>query len=154
LSPSGATWQRIPATACGFYDPHELYDDPPYSMILYIGEAITYTKLSQPYPAGIPSSFGMDFVEVALNPSLGGQSLSLEFHGTRGGEPEFAVQVWSLMVPGDGSRPQPASPVVLMTRHSDGHLAYVIPAINTAECNRLGLAITRIGAKESLDPQE
>jgi hypothetical protein len=140
-------------TGCGFYDPHELYDDPPYSTILYAGEAITYTRLSQPCPAGIPSSFGMDFVEVALHPSLGGQSLTLEFYSARGGEAEFAAQVWSLMAPGDGSRPRPASPVVLMTKNSDGHLAYVIPAINTAECNRLGLVITRIDAKENLDPE-
>jgi len=146
------TEPRFP-TGCGFYDPHELYDDPPYSTILYSGEAITYTRLSQPYPAGIPSSFGIDFVDVALDPSLDGQSLTLEFHSAREGEAEFAVQIWSLMLPRDGSRPRPASPVVLMTKNSDEHLAYVIPAINTAECNRLGLVITRIDAKESLDPE-
>ena len=140
-------------TGCGFYDPQGLYPDPPYSTILYAGEVITYTELSQPYPAGIPSSFGMDFVEVALAPSLGGQSLTLEFHSARGGEAEFAVQVWSLMVPRDGARPRPASAVVLSTTDSDGHLSHVIPAINTAECNRLGLVITRIDAQESLDPE-
>jgi hypothetical protein len=138
---------------CGFYDPQGLYPDPPYSTILYSGEAITYTRLSQPYPAGIPSSFGMDFVDVALAPSLDRQSLTLEFHSARGGEAEFAAQVWSLMAPGDGSRPRPASPVVLMTKNSDGHLSHVIPAINTAECNRLGLVITRTDAQESLDPE-
>jgi hypothetical protein len=138
---------------CGFYDPHELYPDPPYSTILYTGEAITYTRLSQPYPAGIPSSFGMDFVDVALDPSLDGQSLTLEFHSARGGEAEFAVQVWNLMLPGDGSRPRPASAETLMTKHSDGHLSHVIPAINTTECNRLGLVITRTDARESLDPE-
>ena len=31
-------------TGCGFYDPQELYDDPPYSTVLYAGEAITYTS--------------------------------------------------------------------------------------------------------------
>jgi hypothetical protein len=122
-------------------------------MILYTGEAISYTKLRQPYPAGIPSSFGMDFVDVALDPSLDGRSLTLEFHSARGGEAEYSVQVWNLMLPGDGSRPQPASPEILMTRNSDGHLCYVIPAINTAECNRLGLVINRIDAKESSDPE-
>jgi hypothetical protein len=140
-------------TGCGFYDPHELYDDPPYSTILYAGEGITYTKFSQPYPAGIPSSFGMDFVEVALDPNLDGRPLTLEFHSAREGEAEFAVQVWSLMLPGEGSRPRLASAEVLMTKHSDGHLFYVIPAINTAECNQLGLVITRIDAQESSDPE-
>jgi hypothetical protein len=137
---------------CGFYDPHDLYAEPPHSTLLYTGEALSHSKLSQPYPAGIPSSFGMDFVDVALDPSLDGQSLNLEFHSARGGEAEFVVQVWSLMLPGDGSRPRPASAEILTAKNSDGHLFYVIPAINTAECNRLGLAITRIDAKESLDP--
>jgi hypothetical protein len=138
---------------CGIYDPHELYDDSPYSTILYTGEAITYSRLSQPYPAGIPSSFGIDFVDVALDPSLDGQSLTLEFHSAREGEAEFAVQVWSLMLPGDGSRPRPTSAEILIAENLDGRLSYVISAINTAECNRLGLVITRTDAQESLDPE-
>jgi hypothetical protein len=138
---------------CGFYDPQGLYTDPPHSTILYAGEAMTYTKFSQPYPAGIPSSFGIDLVDVTLDPSLGGQSLTLEFHGAREGEAAFAVQVWNLLLPGDGSRPRPASAETLMTKHPDGHLFYAIPAINTAKCNGLGLAITRIDARESSDPE-
>jgi hypothetical protein len=138
---------------CGFYDPRGLYPDPPYGTILYSGELTTYTKFSQPYPTGIPSSYGTDLVDVALDPSLDGQSLTLEFHSARGGEAEFVVRVWRLMLPGDGSRPRPASAEILMAKNPDGHLFYVLPAINTAECNRLGLAITRIDAKESLDPE-
>ena len=95
----------------------------------------------------------MDFVDVALTPSLDGQSLTLELHSARGGEAEFAVQVWSLLLPGDGARPRPAPAVVLMTKTSDEHLSYRIPAIDTAECNRLGLVITRIDAKERSDPE-
>jgi hypothetical protein len=139
-------------TGCGFYDPHELYDDPPYSTILYSGEVITYTRLSQPYPAGVPSSFGIDLVDVALDPSLDGQSLTLEFHSAREGEAEFAVQIWRLVVPADGSRPRPTSEI-LIAENSDGHLFHVIPTINTAECNRMGLVITRTDAQESLDPE-
>ena len=99
----------------------------------------------------------MDFIEVTLDPSLDGQPLTLEFHGASGGEAEFAVQAWSLMDPGDGSRSRLASalvgtPEIQEEAKSQGHLLYVLPAINTAEYNRLGLAIIRIDANERSDP--
>jgi len=45
---------------------------------------------------------------------------------------------------------QTTAPEVLT--NENGHLVYVIPAIDTTAHNRLGLIITRVDANESSDP--
>jgi hypothetical protein len=139
---------------CGFYDPESLYSDPPLSTFTYTGTTAVYTAAEQPLPAGIPSSYGMDFVDVVLDPATDGQALTIEFHGAPGGDAEFNVQLWKLRDPGDGATPQPlASQVDVLTQvDADGHMFYVIPAIDRAEFNRLGLIITRVDSSESSDP--
>jgi hypothetical protein len=146
----------IPA-GCGYYDPHSLYYDPLLSTITYTGTATTYTEPAQPYPAGIRSSFGMDFVDVTLDPAADGQSVTLEFYPAPGGDAEFNVQLWKLIDPETGARPQriPAQITtieVLTQANPDGHLFYAIPAIDTTAYNRLGLIITRLDAQEGSDP--
>jgi hypothetical protein len=145
------------STGCGFYDPFGMYDDPPVSTITYTGATITYSEAAQPYPAGIRSSFGMDFVDVVLDPAADGQPLTVEFHTAPGADAEFNVQLWKLMGSGTGPRPQriPAgvTTVEILTRvNPDGPLFYVIPAIDTAAYNRVGLIITRFDANEGSDP--
>jgi hypothetical protein len=135
---------------CGFYDPDNLYNDPPVS-------TITTTGAGQRYQDGIGSSFGMDFVDVVLDPAADGQPLTIEFHPAPGTDAEFNVQLWKLMDSGTGARPQriPAGVTtteVLTQANPDGHLFYVTPAIDTSTYNRLGLIITRLDATESSDP--
>lgn len=135
---------------CGFYDPHHLYCDPPVSLI-------TYPAADRRHSGEIGGSFGMDFVDVILDPAADGQPLTLEIHGAPGADAEFHVQLWKLMGAGEGMRPrrvptQTMAPEVLMTANGDGHLVYTIPAIDTTAYNRLGLIITRVDAKEGLDP--
>jgi hypothetical protein len=141
---------------CGFYDPESLYSDPPLSTITYTGTTAVYTAADQPQPAGIPSSYGMDFVDVVLDPTAGGQALTIEFYGAPGADAQFNVQLWKLGASGDGARQHLATPIaapeVLTQLDADGHLFYVIPAIDTAEYNRLGLIITRLDSNESSDP--
>jgi hypothetical protein len=149
LEDGRCTAPGMPA-GCGFYDPNNLYGDPPASTIAHSGTP-------QQYPGEIESSFGMDFVEVILNPAAGGQSLRLEFYGAPGAEAVFNVQLWQLVDTGGGARPRriPAhtTPPEILTRvDSEGSLFYVIPARNPAEFNRLGLIITRLDARESSDP--
>jgi hypothetical protein len=45
-----------------------------------------------------------------------------------------------------------AGPKILTPTNPGGKLLYLIPAIDTAEYNRLGFIITRIDANESSDP--
>jgi len=148
-----------PATpaGCGFYDPQGLYPNPPASTISYSGTMITYAQGDQPDPAGIPSSFGIDLVDVALNPSLNGRPLVIEFHGATGAVSDFMVQVLYLMDGKDGSKPrlvaaQSIPPAVPTPENPDTHTSLIIPKVNMTEYDRLGLVITRIDAKESLDP--
>ena len=144
-------------TGCGSYDPYGLYDEPPVGTITYTGATITYSEAAQPYPAGISSSFGMDFVDVILDPVADGQPLTIEFYSAKGADAEFNVQLWQLIDPGGGARPQrvpthTTTAEVLTGTNADGHLSYVIPAIDTSAYNRLGLIITRPDAHESSDP--
>ena len=99
----------------------------------------------------------MDFVDVVLDPATDGQPLTLEFYGAPGADAEFRLQLWRLLDPGDGTRlrrvpAQTMAPDVLTSADADGHLVTVIPAIDTAAYNRLGLIITRVDARESSDP--
>jgi hypothetical protein len=142
---------------CEFYDPHSLYTDPPVHIITYTGTAITYDGAEQRYPPGIRSSFGMDFVDVILGPSVDGQPLTLEFYGAPGAAAEFNLQLWKLIDSAEHARPRRVGSDATTTEaptmvNPDGHLSYAIAQIDTTEYNRLGLIITRVDATESLDP--
>jgi hypothetical protein len=135
---------------CRFYDPNHLYGVPPVS-------TITYNGTRQQYSGEIKSSFGMDFIEVILDPAAGGQPLRLEFHPAPASEAVFNVQLWKLMDSGEGTRPRrmptATAPTETLTRINPlGALFYIIPALNPAEFNRLGLIITRLDTRESSDP--
>ncbi len=141
---------------CGFYDPRGLLPNPPVSTIAYTGTVTIYAQGDQPYPAGIPSSFGIDLVDIALDPSLDGQPLVIELRGAAGAESSFALQVLYLMDLKDGSRPRPvaaeAGPPDRTGANPGGYTSLVIAQIDMAEYNTLGLVITRIDAEERSDP--
>ena len=149
----------IPA-GCGLYDPNSLYRDPNISTLTYTGGVEAdglYNVARRKHSASIPTSFGMDFVDVHLDPVTDGQPLTLEFYGTPGADAAFDVQVWQLFDSGSGARPQriPAqleAPEVLGRVRGDDHLFYTLPAIDTSQVNRLALIITRVDAHESSDP--
>ena len=135
---------------CGFYDPNDLYYAPPVS-------TITYSGTDQQYSGEIKSSFGIDFVDVILDPAADGQPLTIEFHDAPGADAQFNVQLWQLIDPGEDARPQRVptqitSTEILTRANSDGHLFYIIPEVNTTAYNRLGLIITRLDAEEISDP--
>jgi hypothetical protein len=137
-------------TGCGFYDPHDLYHDPPIDTIAYAGTDLQYRD-------GIKSSFGMDFVDVELGPSADAQPLSIQFQGAPGSQAAFNVQLWKLMDSGAGTKPRrvtgPSNDTEMFARTNvDGQLIYEIPAIDLRAYNRLGLIITRLDAEEGVDP--
>lgn len=155
LDSGRCTAPGMPA-GCGFYDPNELYNAPPISKLTYIGQELTFGAGEQPFPAGIKSSYGMDFVEVVLDEKANGQPLTLEFYGEPGDGAEFGVQLWKLMDDGTGTSWQPSltavSAVETLSRGADGRLVYTIPEIDTGGSNRLGLIITRLDSQEDLEP--
>jgi hypothetical protein len=143
---------------CGFYDPQHLYHAPPAGTITYAGDSVVYDAARQSFPTGIQSSYGIDFVEVVLDPEIEGHSsLTLEFYGAPGAGAEFSVQLWKLMDEGEGLTSQAAADRVanaeiLTEMDADGRLVYTIPALDTTATTRLGLVITRLDANEDSDP--
>ena len=137
----------IPAD-CGFYDPYSLYHNPPADTITYQDEKIVYSAAEQPYPAGIPSSFGVDFVEVELETTRD-YPLTIEVRGAPGAAATFEVQLWQLM---DNSvEAQTVSPATVKQMGTDGATSYIIAGINTKQHDRLGVIITRVDTREDLD---
>ena len=144
-------------TGCGLYDPNHLYVDPPVSSVTYRGEQMVFAAPDQGYPSGIKSSFGIDFVDIELNPSAQGQPLTIEFYGAPEGSAVFGVEIWRLVDPdtrgGSSMRPVAVGPPEpLAGTTAEGHLLYAIPAIDTSRVNRLALIITRLDSEEDSDP--
>jgi hypothetical protein len=140
---------------CGFYDPNNLYSEPAIQPISYSGAELVISAGDQPHPAGIRSSFGMDFIEIILGAGIDGQSLTVTFYPDVMGEAEFQIQVIQLYSQDDGGFSsqklhQISEPEFLVQDSSPGSLT--IPAIDLAAYDRLGLIITRLDAREHLDP--
>jgi hypothetical protein len=142
---------------CELHDPAEIYLDLIIPTIRYCQEEVIYDKSAQPFPAGIKSSFGMDFIDISLGPSAQGKSLTLDFNTAPEKKGVYNVQVWKLMVPGQGQKPrrihqQPAASFVISSDHRDKHYLLSIIEIDLEQWDRLGLIITRIDPNEKLDP--
>ena len=136
---------------CGFYDLDHLYNGPTTSQLTYTGTPLIYSAAEQAYPAGIPSSFGMDYIEIDLNDAANAQALTLEIYGTPGAVAVFDVQVWELVM--DGSQHLiPLGDTVTLTADSDGHLTHTFPASPNRATRRLAVIITRVDAQENIDP--
>jgi hypothetical protein len=128
---------------CGLYDPNHLYSGPTV-------EQIAYTGVEQPHTAGIPSSFGMDFLEIDLAGSNGGQALTLEVYGEPEAAAEFRVQVWALG--GEGGQSVPVGETVTLSSNAQGHWLYTFQALDTGIIRRLAVILTRVDAQEHVDP--
>ena len=136
---------------CGFYDPNHKYNGPTINQLTYTGTPLIYNVAEQPYPAGIPSSFGIDYVEIELNQAADAQALTLDIYGIPGAAAVFDVQVWQLVVDG-GERLLPIGDTVTLTANSDGRLIHTFPASSNRAAQRLAVIITRVDAQETLDP--
>jgi hypothetical protein len=135
---------------CGLYDPNHLYNSPTTSRVTYIGIPLTYDAAVQSYPAGIQSSFGVDFVEIDLDPSTDGQPLAVEVHGAPGAAAVFDVQVWALIV--DGNQLIPVGEAILLKTDVEGRVLHTLPALDSRTMQRLAVIITRVDAEEHVDP--
>ncbi len=133
----------------GFHDPHNVYRDPPVTTIAQSGTDTRHT-------GEIPSSFGIDLIEVTLDPAVNGQPLALELHTVPGAAASFAVQAWTadaaMRAPDSSASAPEDAQVILTTRQLGGKLTHVIPAVDAIRLSKLGLIVTRIDANERLDP--
>lgn len=145
------------SSGCGFYDPNNLYSNPYVSKINFTGQEIIFGAEEQPFPSGIRSSFGMDFVDIIIDPHLHGKLLTIEILADPKGKSNFNIQLWKLIASDDGtsidSSPRIASPLeIIDSEISADRYLYTIPQIDTETSNRLGLIITRLDSDEDMDP--
>ncbi len=134
---------------CGgrYYDPDECYVDPP------LEAELVYDGAWKSYSGAIPSSYGMDFLEVRLGPAVHGQSLRIQLEG-EGTVARFSVQIWKLSRrDAQGTKPRAITPQPEVVRvNADGAYEYVVPNVDTTAYDRLALIITRLDADETADP--
>jgi hypothetical protein len=98
----------------------------------------------------VPNSYGMDFVEVGLEPARQGQSLTVSFQG-EGEVARFNVQIWGLV--GVESKPTAITPQPeSVSQNANGAHVYVIRNRDVSAFDRLALIITRLDADETTDP--
>jgi hypothetical protein len=104
------------------------------------------------FRGAIPTSYGMDFVELLLDPSVHGQALAIRVQG-EGAVVRFHVQVWKLVPDPTGIKPRAvaAAPESAL-QTDDGAYVYVIPNVDTTAYDRLALIITRLDSDETIDP--
>jgi hypothetical protein len=101
--------------------------------------------------------YGIDFVDIVLDPAADGQPLTIElFHPPVAGA-EFNVQILHLADSVAGDKPkhvmtQVADLEAPADGNAEGRLVYTIPALDGAAYNRLGLVITRLDAQEASEP--
>lgn len=142
---------------CQLYDPHHKYALPPAVELTYSGSAITFAAEDQPQLAGIPASFGMDFVEIRLAPETDRGSLHVELSGAESAVAVFSLQIILLKDGDHGAPPRQVGSEPVFTGILDGItsgkvLRFNHPQIDLSSFDRLGLIITRLDSYEAIDP--
>ena len=101
------------------------------------------------YKNAIPTSFGMDFVDIYVNPELSGQplQLTLQSHGAR-----LNVEIWRLES-GLWERPRALTPQPESTlEREEGLHTYSIPHLDPEKHQQFTMVITRLDSSEKSDP--
>jgi hypothetical protein len=139
------------AAECGalYRDPDAVYLEPPLEAVLDYGSGDATGDTGLTYTGAIPSSYGMDFIDLRLDPALNGQPLRLRLEG-KGEGTRFSLQVWQL-------GPGPLKPRAITRepeiapRDQHGTHLYVIPQVDARAYYRLALIITRLDPGEATD---
>jgi hypothetical protein len=142
---------------CGFYDPNYLYSGPKVVELDYDGEELVLSADAQPYPAGIRSSYGIDFIDVQLKPGAGGEALKIAIHTQPQSKALFHVKVIQIHKIGSGGFSSPKLVQVmpmqgLLVGDSTDATSLTIPASEMGAYNWLGIIITRVDASQDTDP--
>ena len=136
---------------CGFFDPHYLYPMPNAEIYSIPVKADTSIEGS------IPSSYGIDLMELSLEPAQNHKSLRILFETAPGMQDEFAIEVWQIQTVGNA--PDSARISVLVgepqsIRTEGGYAALEIDPVNRDGIIGMGIVITRLDAYDHLDPGE
>ena len=142
---------------CGFFDPVHLYSQPKVVELNYAGEELVFSADQQPYPAGVPNSYGIDFIDIEWKPEAAEKSLNIMFNSEFQNGAVFRVQIIKIHKSGSGGISSPKLVQVLPAQSlnygsPDGALTLTIPAGELGTYNQIGVIITRVDANENSDP--
>jgi hypothetical protein len=131
---------------CGdlYYDPDKMYMDPP------LEAELNYDTTRLTHSGAIPSSYGMDFIEIHLDPAVQDQPLTIRFQA-EGVATRFNVQIWRL-AGGEATPHAVTRQPEMILQYGGGAHVYTIPQVDTLAYNRLALIITRLDPDEMTDP--
>lgn len=137
-----------PSTACGFYDPHQLYSIPPAEAHLIQADSTSEIN------GAISTSYGIDLIELTVDPSAQGKNLKLIFTDISIPKDEFNVELWKVKTLQYGSESEEYSaqrgePTSMRTE--DGSLTMEIDHLDPNEFSSLGLIITSLDDFEKTD---
>ena len=133
---------------CGFYDPNSLYSTPPVEHAYIAETPTTYVN------GNIPTSYGIDFVEVELGTVTDDKSLKLSIAKSSASKAEFSIEVVLVKTHRAPSDVEDKSVLIRELPAIDmgnGHFVFDIDNINLSQFDCLGLIITRIDTNEKTD---
>jgi hypothetical protein len=135
-------------TECGLFDPNSLYPMPPVERMTVANRPVTFLD------GNIPSSYGIDFVELDVDASAAGKSLIIRFAKSSTSQAEFAVSV--ALVKSAGSTGEDGLPMLVgeteLSLNENGELVLEVGSIDLGEFDRIGLIVVRTDPNENLDP--
>lgn len=130
---------------CGFFDPYHLYEAPHAEDHLIKTDSATYIN------GAIPSSYGIDLMELTLPGSMAARSLTLTIKNTADFKYEFHAELWKIQTLDDQSHPE-RWPVQIGKTASvgtqNGSITLKIKDLDAREFDGLALIIIR------MDPYE
>ncbi len=136
-----------PYAQCGFYDPGGLYSVPDAESYLLADGSRNVIEGS------IPFNFGLDLLELSLDPAMDGKSLKLIFKSTSGRGYEYHIEGWGRSVKSTeniGGEYQPAfEGPIFSERTRQGSVVLEIERLSLEEMQVLDLVITRVDTNES-----
>ena len=135
-------------SGCGFYDPNHLYSSP-MAESYFAMDGITQINGS------IPSSYGIDLLELELDPAAQGKSLKINLGTTSPSEEKFLVELKEIRIEHNDTwvKRFPTQAGILKSALTEnGQLSLVVPDLDTQAYNGLGVIITRLDPHEDLDP--
>jgi len=133
---------------CGLYDPNNRYATPPAENMHVTDEQVTYLN------GDIGSSFGIDIVEIHLDTSINGKSISIMFDRAPNSMAEYTVEVVRNKTSNTNTntiQPHQQIGTSILLDARNGHVTFDINSIDTSQFDCLGLVITRVDTQEKLD---
>lgn len=128
-------------SSCGLYDPYHLYQTPNAESYQITADPVTKINDS------IPSSYGIDLLELKLDPSASNRSLKVIFQNTSNPQDRFNIEAWKMDT--QGLRSSASEPVSIQTEN--GYAVMDIDRSGKKTSSIIGLVITRLDPNEDID---